>query len=103
LFFFPLQISINTISFNFHLNTIKVNWDAAIDKKMGRVGFRIIFRDSKGNVLATRSTTISISIDPAMAETWATLHVVMFINEIEIFDIIIEGDAMQVVNKINSK
>jgi len=60
---------------------------------MGRVGFRIIFQDSKRNVLAARSTTLYISIDPAMTEEWATLHVVMFIKEIEIFDIIIEGDA----------
>jgi hypothetical protein len=37
-----------------------------------------------------------------MVEAWATLHAVIFIKEIWMFNIIFEGDAMQVVKEINS-
>jgi hypothetical protein len=47
---------------------IKVNWDATIDKKLGRVSSGTVARNSEGHVLTARSTTISISIDPTMAE-----------------------------------
>lgn len=84
------------------LGTIKVNWDATIDKNLGRVSFGTIAWDSAGNVLAARSVTTSILIDPTIAEAWAALHAIIFVKEIGMFDIILEGDAKQVVDKINS-
>jgi hypothetical protein len=48
-------------------------------------------------------TTTSTSIDPTVAKALAAQHSVRFIKEIDIFDIILKGDAKQVVNYINSK
>jgi hypothetical protein len=35
----------------------KVNWDATVDKKNGRIGLGIVVRDYEGVVLAEQSTT----------------------------------------------
>lgn len=48
-------------------------------------------------------TTTSTSIDPTVAKALVAQYAVRFIKEIEIFDIILKGDAKQVVNYINSK
>lgn len=80
---------------------IKVNWDATIDKKKGLIGFGVIARDSKGRVLVARSSSKPVCIEPVMAESWAGLHVVLFCKEIGLFDIVAEGDALQVVKEIN--
>jgi ribonuclease HI len=47
---------------------IKVNWDATIDKKLGHVSFETVAWDREGHMLVARSTTISNSIDPTIAE-----------------------------------
>lgn len=47
---------------------IKINQDAIIDNKFGRVSSGTVARDSEGHVLTARSTTISTSIDPTIAE-----------------------------------
>jgi hypothetical protein len=49
-----------------------------------------------------RSTTQVISIDPTMVEAWATLQALLFCREIGLFDIILEGDAMQIVTTIST-
>jgi hypothetical protein len=58
------------------------------------VGFGNDAWDNEGIVLAARSTTLSISIDPTLAEAWATLHAILFIKEIGMFDILLEGDVL---------
>lgn len=68
-------------SFAEGLRLFKVNWDAAIDKKTGRIGFEIIARNYKGRVLAAHSLTQSSSVDPTLAEAWATLHAFLFGKE----------------------
>jgi hypothetical protein len=68
---------------------------------LGRVGFGAFAQDIEGHVLAAWSTTISTSIYSTMAEAWAALHAVIFINEIRKFDIILEGD-IEVVKANNS-
>jgi hypothetical protein len=50
-------------------------------------------QDSEGNMLATRNTITSISIGLTTVEAWAALHVIIFIKEIWMYDIILEGDA----------
>jgi hypothetical protein len=37
-----------------------------------------------------------------MAEAWAALQAVIFNGEIDLFDIILEGDTMQIVNAIST-
>lgn len=82
---------------------IKVNWDAAVNKKHGRRGVGIVTRDSKGFILATRSTTQRIVLEPIVAEALAALHAVILSKEIGFSDIILEGDALQIIQEINSE
>jgi hypothetical protein len=62
--------------------TIKVNWNAAIDKNQGCISDGIITRDSNGFVVAVRSSPHFLFVDPVVAEAWATLQVVLFCKEI---------------------
>jgi hypothetical protein len=83
---------------------IGMQW--SINKKHhGRIGFRILIAwDSDGCVVATRTAHYPNHYigHPYMAEAWATLHTVLFSKKIELYHIIPEGDALQVVNEINS-
>lgn len=55
----------------------KTNWDAAIDKRTGRIGIGIIACNSQGRVLVAGSLTLSSHADPSVAEAWAALYAVM--------------------------
>lgn len=79
-----------------------MNCDAAIDKNKGLTGFGVIARYNEGNVLAAKCSSKSICFEPVMAESWAGFQAVMFCKEIDLFDIVLEGDALQVVKEINS-
>jgi hypothetical protein len=79
------------------LDKVKVNWDAAMNKKHGRRDIGFVTRDSKGFILATRSTTQRIVLEPIVVEVVATLHAVIFSKEIGFSDIILEGDALQII------
>jgi hypothetical protein len=75
----------------------KVNWDAIVDKKHGRLGFCIVVRDYEGFALAGRSTTNFFLAKPVVAEALATLHVVEISKEMGLIDIILKGDSLQIV------
>lgn len=70
--------------------------------KNRRIGVGIIARDFQGQVVATRSLTLHVHTDPLVTETWVALHAVLFAKESGLLDIILEGDALQVVIEINS-
>ncbi len=75
-----------------------MNWNAAVNKKEGCVGFVIIARDCEGLLLGARCMFCPLAVDPTMAAT----HVVIFSKEVGFFDVIFEGDALQVVREIQS-
>jgi ribonuclease HI len=83
------------------LGLYKINWDAAIDMKNRRMGVGIIARDYQGLVVAAHSLTLHGYTDSLVAEAWAALHAVDLAKESGLLDIILEGDALQVVNEIN--
>jgi hypothetical protein len=80
---------------------IKVNWDAIVDKKNGCIGLGIIAQDIEGFILAARSSTHTICVDPTMVEAWIALQAVIFSKDIGLYDIILEGDAKQIVYEIH--
>jgi len=57
----------------------------------------IIVRDGDSHVLAARSTTHTLVVDPTMAKTWAALQAVMFFQDLGFYDICSEGDALQII------
>jgi ribonuclease HI len=80
----------------------KVNWDAFVDKKNGRIGYGLIIRDFEGVVLAVRSTTKNFLVTSKVTKVLVALHVVETCKEMGFHDIILEGDALQIVNVIKA-
>jgi hypothetical protein len=65
--------------------TIKINWDAGLDKANGKVGLGMIARDFKGLVLGARSLTIACIADPTTDEAIAALYATNFCKELGFF------------------
>jgi ribonuclease HI len=81
---------------------IKINFDAAMNKHTSLVGLGMVARVSGGNVLGAKRLSIFLSIDAYTAEQLAASYAVIFYLEVGFFDIIVEGDALQVIKDINS-
>lgn len=79
---------------------LKINWDVAVDKGHGRIGVGIIVRDHEGFVLAAHSTTKNILVEPVVAKALAALYAVNFCREMNFYDILMEGDALQIVSAV---
>jgi len=74
-----------------------------VDIKQGQIALGIIARDWEGQVLVAQSTTRQFIVEPLFAEALAALHVVIFSKEIGFTQIMLEGDAIQIVREINSE
>jgi hypothetical protein len=59
------------------------------------VHVEIVAWDCVGHVLAARSTSHLFRADPTMTEAWATLHAVIYSKKACLFDILLDGDALQ--------
>jgi ribonuclease HI len=80
----------------------KANWDAGIDKKNGRVGLGVIIRNHRGAMVASKSHFINGVMDPTAAEAMAALMAVTFCVEMGIEQVVLEGDAKNVITAVNS-
>ncbi|XP_041025471.1 uncharacterized protein LOC121265866 [Juglans microcarpa x Juglans regia] len=78
----------------------KVNWDAYLSKRSSKAGIEIIVRDHEGSVIATKRMKVSYAPDSRTAESLGAYHAVQFVLEIGVRKIIIEGNALNVVNYI---
>jgi ribonuclease HI len=81
----------------------KANWDVAIGKNSGRVGVGVVVRDSEGQIIVARSLTRLGRLDPTTGEALAAHYAVCLCQEMGAVSLILEGDAKQVVEAINSK
>jgi ribonuclease HI len=82
--------------------TIKVNFDAAINKNSGLLGLGVIARDCMGFVLGARRLSKYMVIDAHPAELMAASYAVSFCLDAGFFHVIFEGDALNVIREINS-
>jgi ribonuclease HI len=82
---------------------VKVNVDAAIDKGVGRMGFGIILRDHEGNFLAAKSATQMGLWDLEAVEALAAYLGVILGQEMGVQQLILEGDAKQIIDAIQAK
>ncbi|KAJ0097104.1 hypothetical protein Patl1_28743 [Pistacia atlantica] len=78
----------------------KVNWDAIVRKENGTIGVGIAIRDWQGRFLATMRMKKTMLPDALVAESFAALQAVILAAYIGINQIILEGDALQVVNNL---
>jgi ribonuclease HI len=84
-------------------NVVKLNWDAGLNVKEGRIGLGFIGRDTCGNCLVARSMSLEIQINAPTAEALATIYAINFCRELGHTNIIFEGDALQVIKAIESE
>ncbi|XP_059461940.1 uncharacterized protein LOC132190931 [Corylus avellana] len=83
--------------------TMKLNWDAAVDKIIGKVGTKVIARDHEGTVIAmTFGPWLYIS-DPTMAEAMTAREAVELGKSLGGRNFVLEGDALEVVNALRKK
>jgi ribonuclease HI len=80
---------------------VKINFDAALDVQQRYVGVGIIAWDHMGFFLGARSIIYKLKVQAKIAESIAALGAVPFRKEAGFLDVIFEGDAKQVVSKIN--
>jgi ribonuclease HI len=80
----------------------KVNWDAAVDSNRKRIGLGVIVRNHEGDALAMISETMGSSTDPVTAEALAARRAVEVSHMLGLRKIILEGDALQIVQALQS-
>jgi ribonuclease HI len=83
------------------IRVIKVNWDASLNMKDRYVGIGIVAWDHHGNFMGARAIAKKVVGSPELAETMVAFEAVLFCKEAGFFDILLEGDAKQVVNDVN--
>ncbi|KAF5462772.1 hypothetical protein F2P56_018753 [Juglans regia] len=79
----------------------KLNWDATIAKEASKVAIGAVIRDQMGLVVGTLQAQKVLFVDSFMAEAYALMLAVIFCRDMGIQDIIMEGDALQVIHVLN--
>ncbi|KAK1551128.1 hypothetical protein Q3G72_030748 [Acer saccharum] len=80
----------------------KINSDAAMDVKLGKVGVGIIIRNVRGDVLSSSPQPISAGFGVQIAECVALLRGLQLGVSLGLVPCIVESDALTVVNLVNS-
>ncbi|XP_041004034.1 uncharacterized protein LOC121249390 [Juglans microcarpa x Juglans regia] len=78
----------------------KITWDASTQKQNCISGVGVAIRDCEGNFIATRRIKISLYPDCHLDESYAAQQDVLLATIISPRKIILEGDALQVVNEL---
>ncbi|XP_035547375.1 uncharacterized protein LOC118348911 [Juglans regia] len=83
-------------------NTFKVNLDAAIDKIKCKVGVGVIIRDCEGKVIASLRSSRGLFLDAQLGEAVAVLKATSLCVNLELRQVVFEGDALSIVKAVNS-
>ncbi|KAK7833845.1 hypothetical protein CFP56_025181 [Quercus suber] len=70
--------------------------------KLDCAGLGVVYQDHSGQVIAALSQKIGLPHTVEMAEALATRQAVEFARELSPFDVILEGDCLQVVRALNA-
>ncbi|OMO67981.1 hypothetical protein COLO4_29952 [Corchorus olitorius] len=84
-------------------NVIKVNFDGAFDSVANIGGYGVIARDYKGLVLGAYAGRVDFVLDAFAAEGVAALKAITCARHMGFSRIILEGDALTVIRKVNSE
>ncbi|OMP03760.1 hypothetical protein COLO4_10225 [Corchorus olitorius] len=82
--------------------TIKINFDGAVSVGGGFSGYGIVARDSAGQVLGACAGRIPYVADAFVAESFAAVRALSWAREMGFGGIIVEGDALSIIRKLNS-
>ena len=78
----------------------KANFDAAFSKESGSAAIRVVFRDQAGQVIAALCQNLGQVQSVDMAEALAARRAVIFARELSLFNIIVEGDCLHVIQAL---
>ncbi|XP_042974665.1 uncharacterized protein LOC122306301 [Carya illinoinensis] len=81
---------------------VKVNWDAALKIKEGRMGIGVVIRDENGDVMVSLCSQKRNVRDPLVAELQALRQAMKLCADLNITEVIFEGDALKVVRAVNN-
>ncbi|XP_042965938.1 uncharacterized protein LOC122299618 [Carya illinoinensis] len=82
---------------------VKANWDAAVDKKEGKVGIGVVIRDEEGEVLVATGEQMNYMTDAAIAESFALRKALEVCRDLNFNNVWFEGDAQNIVNAVNTE
>ena len=82
-------------------SSLKVNFDGATFKDVGKVGLGVVIRDNQGQTLASQSEQISLPFFSDMVEALATARAISFALETGCSSFILEGDSKRVINTLS--
>ncbi|XP_040988934.1 uncharacterized protein LOC121236549 [Juglans microcarpa x Juglans regia] len=85
------------------MNVYKANRDALVDRVHNRMGVGVVIRNWEGLVTATLRSSRSLFPDVKLAEAMAALRAVLFCKQLGISRLLLEVDALNVVNDINKE
>ena len=83
-------------------NSLKVNFDGATFKDIGRVGLGVVVCDSQGQALALLSERVPLPFSSDLVEALATVRAISLALEIGCLSFILEGDLERVINTLSS-
>jgi hypothetical protein len=81
---------------------VKLNWDASVDRKGQKMGIGLIVRDHAGGVVIMACESKKFVHNPAVAEALAARRGVELCAEWGIRKLLLEGDALQIVQALIS-
>lgn len=81
---------------------MKVNWDAVRNKFQKFIGLEAIIRDHEGQVLGSMCVKKAIATSSFTVEALGLFEAILFCKHADFSNIILEGDALQVVNQLKS-
>jgi ribonuclease HI len=81
----------------------KANWDIALNKQTKWMGIGVIIRDDQGLVSSALCQTKDAFPEPVTAEAMGALCAIELCKDLGLQDVILEGDAIQVVQAINKQ
>ena len=84
-------------------NYLKVNFDGATFKDIGKAGLGVVIRGSHGQVIASPSEQVNPPVSSDMVEAQAAARVMSFVVEIGCPSFILEGDSESMIKTLNSE
>ena len=78
----------------------KANFDAAFSIESGSTAIGVVFRDQAGQVIAALCQNLGQVQSVDMAEALAARRAVIFARELSLFNIIVEGDCLHVIQAL---
>ncbi|XP_035543096.1 uncharacterized protein LOC118346314 [Juglans regia] len=82
------------------VGAFKVNWDAAVQSRLGRIGIGVLIRDHQGLVIGALRANRPLRGSAFDAEAYGLVLACVFCKEIGIRQFCLEGDSKQVVDQV---